>query len=166
MKRKILLLVFVLLTLLWIVFIHANSLDNAAESTKKSSFVTELVNNIASFIGIKREIPHSTVRTIAHFSEFLILSLLICADLLIAFLPLFLNSRLRFISAALLSVGASFVVACFDEFLQNFSDGRAAQLSDIFTDTAGAFAGAVFFTAIFLIITQIFKKSLYRQDKL
>ncbi len=166
MRRKILFTIFIILTVLWIVFIYANSLDNASESTEKSSFVTELVNNIASALGIKQDISHGFVRKMAHFTEFAILAALICTDALIALLPVFVQKPHRFVLVGLTAVGASAVVACADELLQKLSDGRAAQLTDVLIDTSGAFTGAVFFTAIFLIIIQFFKKSLYTDDKL
>ncbi len=166
MKRKILLVIFLILTLLWTVFIHSNSLESGTESDEKSSFVTDIVNGIASNIGIKQEISHASVRTLAHFAEFAILSLLLCSDMLIAFFPLFIKKPLSFIIASLISLGISFATACTDELLQKLADGRATQLSDVLTDTLGALMGSVLFTAIFLIITQIFKKSLYRDTKL
>ncbi len=166
MKRKILLIVLIVLTLLWIIFIHSNSLDNGAESTEKSSFVTALVNNIASAIGITKPISHAFVRKLAHFTEFAILSLFVCADILVALLPMFIKKPLRFIGASTSALGISFFVACVDELLQKFSDGRAAQLTDVLIDTLGALCGAVIFTAIFFIIIQIFKKSLYTDSKL
>ncbi len=166
MKRKFLLIVFIVLTLLWTVFIHSNSLESGTVSDEKSSFVTEVVNSIASTVGIKQQISHSTIRTLAHFSEFAILSLLLCADILIALFSLFFKKPLSFIWASSTAVGICFFVACVDELLQKLSDGRATQLSDVLTDTLGALTGAIFFTAIFLIIIQIFKKSLYRDKKL
>ncbi len=166
MKRKFLLVIFVILTLLWTVFIHSNSLESGTESDQKSSFVTEIVNSIASNIGIKQEISHASIRTLAHFSEFAILSLLICSDMLIALFPLFVKKPPCFIIASLISTGISFAVACTDELLQKSADGRAAELSDVLVDTLGALTGAVLFTAIFFIIVQIFKKSLYRNKKL
>ena len=51
-----------LLTLLWLGFIFGNSLKDAQASSEQSSQVQEIVNNVASSVGVKEPISESTVR--------------------------------------------------------------------------------------------------------
>ena len=151
MARKIFIALLLMLTLIWTAFIFANSLDTAKESSKKSSSVTEVVNKVASSVGIKDEIPHRTVRDMAHFTEFLVLSCLVCSDLL-----LILYKKLRpllwHILCPVSAVGLCFLLACVDELLQKTSSGRASQFSDIMLDTLGAACGALALCATLALV--------------
>ena len=151
MPRKIFIAILLMLTLLWTAFIFSNSLDTAKESSDKSTNVTEVVNKVASSVGIKEEIPHHKVRDMAHFTEFLVLACLVCSDLL-----LILHKKLRPLLWHILcpvgSVAICFLLACVDELLQKTSDGRASQFSDITLDTLGAACGALALCASLALI--------------
>ena len=158
MLRKILLIVLVVITVLWTAFIFSNSLDNAEQSTEKSSTVTEIVNNVASAVGVEEEIPHSTVRDMAHFTEFAILAILVCADLALAFTMLLPHRPLLYALCPVCALILSFVLACVDELLQKSSEGRAAQFSDVWLDTLGALTGTAFFCICYLSVLFIRRK--------
>ena len=158
MLRKILLIVLVVITILWTAFIFSNSLDNAEQSTEKSSTVTEIVNTVASAVGVEEEIPHSIVRDMAHFTEFAILAFLICADLVLALVAPHPRKPLRYVLCPVCSLTLSFVLACVDELLQKSSEGRAAQFSDVLLDTLGALTGTVFFCICYLCAFLIKRK--------
>jgi len=147
-----------LLTLLWLGFIFGNSLKDAQASSAQSGQVQEIVNEVASSVGIKEPIPESTVRNMAHFTEFFILGGLLCLDVW-AFELSPLRPRRRFdVLWLLAALPASFLLAGLDEFLQTFSEGRAADFSDVLTDTAGASLGIALFLALFLLLRLAFGK--------
>ncbi len=158
MPRKIILTVLISLTVLWTAFIYSNSLESAEESSEKSSTVTEIVNEVASAVGVEEEIPHSTVRSMAHFTEFAVLAVLLCADAQAALWSHFRKKPLHLCLAALASVLACFLLATVDELLQKLSDGRVCDFSDVLLDTSGALTGAVCFALIFYIAVFISKK--------
>lgn len=149
--KKIILCVFIILTVAWVGFIFANSLDSGPESSEKSSAVTEAVNEVADSVGIDKPIKESTVRNMAHFLEFAVLSLLICADM--ALLTYLRRSPWR-TGAVYLMAAAPIccLVACVDELIQKFSAGRAAQFSDVLTDTLGAICSMVLFISVYTLI--------------
>lgn len=150
MPKKIALAVFLVLTVLWTAFIFANSLEDAAASSNKSSAVTEVVNKVASSVGIQDEIPHRTVRNMAHFAEFMLLGALLYADSMLVFSIKRAKSSLFFLCPAS-TVVACFLLACVDELLQKLSEGRASQMSDVLLDTLGALCATAAITLIVLI---------------
>ena len=147
-----------LLTLLWLGFIFGNSLKDAQASSEQSGQVQEIVNNVASSVGVKEPISETTVRNMAHFTEFLVLGGLLCLDVwAIGLSPL--RSRHRFdVLWLFVSLPVSFLLASIDEVLQTFSEGRAADFADVLTDTAGASLGIVLFLVLFLLLRLAFGK--------
>ncbi len=157
MLRKLLLVICLIATVLWTSFIYSNSLKTGIESDVQSSSVTDFVNQAAGIFGIEEEIPPSTVRDMAHFAEFLILSCLLFADMtLFCYQKLMPKVAYIFFSAGIILL-LCFVLACIDELLQKFSAGRACQFSDIMLDTAGALFGVLGF-GVALIIIRIIKR--------
>ena len=128
----------ILLTLFWLGFIFGNSMKNGEASGEQSKQVQEIVNEVAQSVGVKEPISEKTIRISAHFTEFFVLALLECW-ILAAF------GMLRFMQpvwrplvgfAAVIADGA--LMACLDETIQRFSGGRAAEWTDVGTDTLGA----------------------------
>ncbi len=159
MPRKIVLIILLIATVLWTAFIFSNSLDNAEQSTEKSSTVTEVVNKIASAVGVDEEIPHSTVRDMAHFTEFAVLAFLLCADCAVALSERFDTRRWLYALCPSACVTLSFALACVDELMQRISVGRASQFSDVLLDTLGALSGTAVFAICYLLFVLIRKKS-------
>ena len=147
-KRKIFFYIALTLSILWLLFIFSNSLDNGIESDQKSSGVTEIINNVLHALGFKGDVPHIFVRKLAHFTEFAILAVFVCP--VIVFAPKKLTP--------LLSPPICLVCAMLDELLQNFSVGRGPQLSDVGIDTFGAICGTAAFMALYFLIIVITKK--------
>ena len=148
----------VLLTLLWLGFIFGNSMKDAQASSEQSSQVQEIVNDVASSVGVKEPISESTVRNMAHFTEFFILGALLCVDVwALGLSPI--HARRRFdVLWFLVSLPVAALLASLDEFLQTFSEGRAADFSDVLTDTAGAAIGIALFFALFLLLRLTVRK--------
>ena len=148
-----------LLTALWLSFIFGNSLKDAAASSEQSGQVQEIVNNVASSVGVKEPIPESTIRNMAHFTEFLILGFLLCLDVwALGLTPFHPRRKLDFLWL-LASLPVGILLACFDEFLQRFSEGRACDFSDVLTDTAGTSLGILLFLALFFLLRVTFGKN-------
>lgn len=139
MKKK---LHFIIAAILVTIFIFSNSLQDAASSTQQSDVFVDAVVNTVKDVGIdvKRSGVEHIVRKCAHFVEFAIQGLFITLCFDVPF-----KKRLYRV------LPAGFLTACTDEFIQLFSNGRAAMLQDIFIDTAGCLAG---FLAIWFIYTK------------
>ncbi len=158
MLKKIILILLLLATVLWAAFIFSNSLKSGEASGEQSSNVTEVVNKVASAVGIKEEIPQSTVRDMAHFTEFAVLSVLIFADA-----ALMLDRLLKKHLPLALTLTAGVPLLCFglagiDELLQRLSEGRASQFSDVLLDTLGALCGALLSTAVYFGLFAVSKR--------
>lgn len=157
--RKIALCVLIIAAVIWVGFIFSNSLDNGTDSGNKSATVTATINKATQSIGIEKEITESVVRDMAHFSEFAVLSVLLCAIIAVAFFHRLQNNLPFSLLCIAASVPACFILACADEFLQKFSDGRASQITDALLDTLGAICGYALFIIGYLFFTRIFQKS-------
>lgn len=156
MTRKIVLLILISASVLWTAFIFSNSLADAERSTEQSSGVTEVINKTAEAVGIEQEIKESTVRNMAHFTEFAVLSVLLSA---ISAVITHRKVKTALTAAyALLAVPSCFAVACADEFIQKFSDGRATQFTDVLLDTAGALCACALFIAVYCAVIHIADK--------
>ena len=149
----------VALTVLWLAFIFNNSTDSATVSSEKSSTVYEVVNEIASSIGIQEEITESTIRSSAHFVEFAVLGVFLALDVaLFADLsPKKPLSRRHLLAGIALPVGILF--AAIDEGIQTFSPGRAPQWIDLLIDSAGVLCGIVGISLLFLLVRLIVKRT-------
>ena len=163
MTRKILCAVFAVLTVLWIVFVFSNSMENAQESTEKSDVVYEVVNDAAQSIGIEQEITHHTIRQGGHFVEFFVLGALAAATAVAAFVPLLSASAFPRLFIAFASLPFSAAIAVTDEYIQTFSDGRVCDIEDVFTDAAGAFFGLAIVVAAFLLLKYFVGKRLKKR---
>ena len=157
LTRTILTLATALLCVALIIFIFSNSLDNASESSAKSDAVHKVVNDTARSVGFKREITKPFIRQSAHVLEFAALGASSALTLVFALSPApkqKLSCRLLF---STLSIPFCAFIALIDEYIQNFSDGRVFDVSDIFTDTCGSICGSIFTVSVFLILRLIFK---------
>ena len=146
--RKIIFWCALALSILWLLFIFSNSLDNGAESDQKSSAVTKFINDVLHAIGYKGEIPHKLVRKLAHFGEFAILAV---------FVSITLHFSPKKISV-LFSPAICFVCASADEILQNFSEGRGPRFTDVLIDTSGAICGTLAIWVLYLLVSKLTKK--------
>ena len=151
MRKKIIFICFLVLTLLWTGFVFSNSFDDGIKSGKKSAAATETVNEIIHTLGSETQIPEKKVRTLAHFYEFAVLGALISADLTLSPLYQKLRKRMRF-ALPLISIPICFLIACVDECIQKFSAERTMQFSDICMDTLGATLTSVIFALVLFVI--------------
>ena len=147
--QKIGFFVFLVLSILTVIFIFSNSMKNGEASSADSEWLSELVANIINSIFKTSLAPVDTaapVRTFAHFSEFALLAFCLSG----AFYNLFEKAKKYFPWVFITTV----TVALIDETIQLFSEGRAFQLFDIFIDSSGGIFGFLFFLLIISIFTK------------
>lgn len=148
---------FVVITLLYIGFIFSNSLKPASASSLDSGMVTELINSFFKIFSSDFILTEGVVRTMAHFSEFMILGVFSLITFLIFTTKTYYNLpfSVLLISATALS----------DECIQLTSDGRAFELTDIFTDILGGLLGVFLTLAVYLIVKVILKNKKKKTGK-
>ena len=119
MKKKINLI----LIIMWMIFIFVMSSFNANESANQSNIMVQFISHIFNINNL--ELLSFMVRKIAHFSEYLILGILIY------------NYCLKFNLSTLICL----LYAISDEVHQIFIPGRSCQIRDIIIDLLGALCG-------------------------
>ncbi len=147
-----------IITALWLGFIYSNSLKSGTESSSDSGKVQEIVNDVASNMGYEKPVSEKFIRKSAHFTEFAVLSTLICFDMW-AF-GLISHKKRLYISALFIlsSIPVSAVFASIDEFLQSFSVERGPSVTDVLIDTSGAAFASLAFLLLFTLFVFILKK--------
>lgn len=120
-----------LLLILWLIVIFLFSNQGGSESTGTSSIFVDL---LSSFLNIKNiDTATFIVRKIAHFTEYLILGLLMLNVL--RFYKR--ETKEKIIIAILLCI----ICASFDELHQAFIPGRSPKVQDVLIDTLGSISG-------------------------
>ena len=147
MKKRALLIIFLVASILWALFIFSNSLQTGESSGEMSGSVTEAINKLLGAISPSLEVTHRFVRKAAHFCEFGVLSTLVSFALYF----FFAKSDKRELWC-LLAIPISALVAACDETIQLFVDGRGGSVVDVMIDTSGACAAALIFLGITLIV--------------
>lgn len=158
MKKYIPFIIFCALTLICVGFIFANSAKNGVESGASSSAVVEFIENILRRLGFEADVSERFVRKLAHFLEYMLLSLLVCADVF----TVSEKEKRIFKNAYALAAAPvfCFIIANIDEFIiQAATVGRGPSFRDVCIDTSGAFVGVVAFLALMLIVSAIKRRS-------
>lgn len=118
-----------ILVIIWMVIIFWFSNQPAVISDEKSKFVIHAFKalglNLDSVLG---DLANFIVRKVAHFTEYLILYVLLFNALLEDF---------NFKKSLMISLFIVFVYACSDEIHQIFIPGRTARIRDVVIDTCG-----------------------------
>ena len=154
-----------LLTVAVQLFIFSNSMKDGKASSQQSDKVVDIVRPSAEFllpivnVEPSDSVISGIVRNLGHFSEFTLLG----CFAFITVRALTCRKRLWL----LLPFSYCAVTACIDEAIQLTSPGRACQISDILTDSAGALCGMLF---AFLLCTAgsilCKKKSIDKKQKI
>lgn len=129
--------------LLWMFLIFLMSSFDATESTNQSNFIVNIITNIFKIENI--ELLGFIIRKLAHFTEYLILGLLVA--------NMFTKNNIN--NLYLISIILCIIYATSDEIHQLFVPGRACQLRDILIDSIGSITGVYLYK---LINTKILKK--------
>jgi VanZ family protein len=134
-KNKIILGI---LIVAWLCVIWGHSMQPAVVSDNESGKWLEILARFLPFL--RGENGMYIVRKAAHFTEYLILGILLALEL-----ANFVKGWLRrFFEPLAMALSASFI----DETIQLFVEGRSGQVSDMWIDTAGAALGILITLAI------------------
>lgn len=138
MRLKVLL---PLLTAAMITFIWLHSFMSADLSAEESGFITRIISNIFNLTGDNTE---NILRKCAHYSEFLVLGVLIAADsVLFASRPIMPISLL-----------SGLLTAHIDETIQLFTPGRSGEIIDVWIDFSGCITGLILAAVVYGILKQ------------
>lgn len=145
MNTKYKKVVYWIILIAWMIFIFYMSNQPADVSNGQSDFVLNLVETLGINISNNYvDIAITIIRKGAHFTEYLILSLLY-----FNVLRMYINKN----KALIYSIGLSFIYAGTDEFHQLFVEGRAGRFTDVLIDTSGAATGSIIVLIIKNLIT-------------
>ena len=135
-----------ILLILWILVIWGNSLMPGDVSSSQSGFIVGIFTSILDFIGITYDevILADFIRSVAHFTEFFILGMI----LVLRFKNIFI------------SYGIGLVIVFSDEIIQIFVPGRAFEVKDLIIDTFGLNWGILILAGIIYLIRRNQLKSL------
>ena len=110
------------LIILTVLTIWIHSAMPASVSSNESSFVMNLIRPVLELFVGRGNVTEHLVRKLAHFSEYFVLSVVLS-----------FRKNKKFLNGLL----TAFVIAFLDETIQIFSDGRSAQLTDVWLDMSG-----------------------------
>ena len=129
-KRQTILILLLILGILWTVFIFSRSAKTVSESAKESGRVTSFLQTLFGGLSISEHL----IRKLAHFAEYLILSLPLTGAALLL--------ERRWMLAAFW--GYTIAVAVCDEFIVQAISGRGSRISDVLIDSSGSLLGLLF----------------------
>lgn len=137
-----------ILVIIWMFVIFNFSSQNGPKSTNTSDVVTSMVVNVTTSVTnknvsreeVKKRVEDSTflVRKMAHFTEYLILGILVL-QLLSDYTKI--NKRMLIVSLII-----CYLYAVSDEVHQIFIPGRTAKVLDTFIDGAGSLVGITIYS--------------------
>lgn len=131
-------------TLAWMLLVFLFSSQTAAESSRISKKIFEVLGNFYFNMfscegtqNISVLFPHGEclIRTAGHVIEYFILGILI----------LLLLRKLRFRKYVIIAAGICMLYAIGDEIHQFFVPGRGPQVTDVIVDTASSILGIILF---------------------
>ena len=141
---KTLRIILILLAAVWMGFIFYMSSQNADTSNEASGRAVRLVEKVfypsweslpgEEYIARHEMLTH-LVRKMAHFTEYLILGVLLS----MVFTTFRIQWKYRFLPSFF--IGALYALS--DEFHQSFVDGRAMEAFDVMIDSGGVLLGAL-----------------------
>ena len=139
MKKRILLVITIIITS--VIFLHSSM--SAAESTVESDAAYGILDGMTSFFGLPNFLTGITIRKAAHFMEFAVFGFFLSSTVH-SYAAGFKNQIFKILFFLL-------AVPVTDEFIQYFSEGRSAQVSDVLIDFSGGLCG-FFALGVFLSI--------------
>lgn len=142
-KKKIISLI---LVIIWMIFIFVMSSFDGNESSTQSNFIVNFIVNVFNINNV--DIISLIIRKLAHFTEYLILGILVS------------NMMIHFDKKCYISIIICIIYAISDEFHQMFVPGRNSQIYDMIIDIFGSLTGIILFN-----ILMKFKKNKKIQNK-
>ena len=152
-KRIILMISLFILAVAVVILICAFTSQNTVTSNMLSRRVSKAIENFAAnFFTVNHEAVfwrktlNLIVRKLAHFTEYMILGIFVCA-----FVNVLLN-KFDCLRAAKYTLIGCTALAITDEFRQWFVPGRTPRLTDILIDMTGAALGIALTTVVYIAI--------------
>lgn len=127
----------IILVLIWMLLIFLMSSYNANMSSEQSGVIVNFIANILNINNL--ELLSLIIRKLAHYTEYLILGLLV-----VNLLKDYHNKYL------VISIIICILYATSDEIHQLFVPGRSCQFLDILIDTLGSITGTYLYKLLFL----------------
>ena len=148
-----------ILTVAWLVFMFANSMQTGEESGEQSKSALAWVLGLFSSLGLPISISELFLRKLAHFSEYALLGVLFSLDLWGFGLLARAKSKSRLLLTCLSAIPCCTLCALIDEFvIQRLTPGRGPSILDVLIDTAGAVTAALLVFGIVLLVRHARKK--------
>ncbi|MBR1623227.1 MAG: VanZ family protein [Pseudobutyrivibrio sp.] len=135
-KKKVILRI---LIILWLCIIWGHSMQPAAVSDGESGKFLAILSKIFPYL-LDNENGMFIVRKAAHFTEYLILGILLAMD----FSMSVRGAIQRFITPTFTGLAVAFI----DETIQIFVDGRSGEIRDMWIDFGGVALGVLITLAI------------------
>ena len=130
MKKKYKLI----LVIIWMIFIFIMSVFDSNESANQSNLFVNFISKLFDITNI--QMLSFIVRKLAHFTEYLILGILVS------------NWLSNYNSRLYLNIIICAIYAISDEVHQLFVPGRSCEVRDMLIDIFGAIAGILLFTIL------------------
>lgn len=147
-----------ILILFYLCFIYGNSLTPAVISSKESGYFLIRIQNLLSGAGIDAWwLTEHLVRKAAHFTEYAGLGFLLAMNTGAGIAPVFCHLKQN--------LTAAIFMPFIDETIQLFVEGRSGQISDVWLDMAGIFAGGMATVCLAKIVRIILKNGRFPQDQ-
>lgn len=126
------LIIYMCLTILWIFFIFAFSMQSGEESSQISGGIVSQVLTVLFPQGFAYvEQLEFFIRKLAHFAEYFVLGVLVLQTL----------KQTKCPKQVLVSLVICVLVASCDETIQLFSGGRSGKVVDVLLDSVGSWCG-------------------------
>ena len=133
MKKKI----NIILVIIWMIVIFMMSSFDANTSSNQSNFIVDIIVNIFNIRNI--DILSFIVRKLAHFTEYLILGILVY------------NLIHSYNKKVIVGIVICILYAVSDEIHQLFVPGRSGEIRDVLIDSMGSIVGSYIYYFIFTI---------------
>ena len=146
-KTKTAGIVFLIFAIVWSFVIWSFSLKDADSSTVDSDAATSVVEDVLeAVLGTDIEVDTNLIRKLAHFFEFAVLGFFVFMG--------FYFSEFKKRAKITLPLAWCLLVGSIDEFLQLFSEGRGAKVTDVLLDFSGSLAAVLILTALVSVINK------------
>ena len=136
-------IVYLIVTILVVMFIFYNSIQNGESSSNASTTVLNFINNIINSIGLNFKLEGYFIRKLAHFVEFFTLGVF----LMLTF-EAFTNKIFSIIGFPMFF---AIFIPVIDEYIQIYSDGRTSSVKDVLLDFFGAMIGIIIVSLCFVL---------------
>lgn len=146
-RLVVLRVLFTLCTAGAIVFIFANSLQDAAASSARSAQATAALNRVAGAVGLPALFSETVVRKLAHLAEYTLLGFFLMLTLRV-----YTKRIVSHISWPLF-FGLAIPVA--DEMTQALRPGRSSEVRDVAIDFAGVVCGVAAALFVLLVVRMV-----------